>query len=142
MEVFKDVAAISGCIIGLINLITLCTKAGRNFVKKLFTKNTKDIKETDNQQSKDIKEIKDAVVLLSANMNIVQEALKQECRDKLKDIYYKYCKTKKIPLYERKTADVVYTLYKEKFNGNSYAALLYEEICKWEIDNEAELIIE
>ena len=56
---------------------------------------------------------------------------RQPCKPR---IYYKYQKDKRIPLYERKTADKTYHIYKTVFHGNSYASLLYKEICKWEID--------
>ena len=56
------------------------------------------------------------------------------CRSAIKDIYYKYNKTQKIPLYERKMADSLYKIYSEQFHQNSYGQLLYQEICKWEID--------
>ena len=56
------------------------------------------------------------------------------CRSAIKDIYYKYNKTQKIPLYERKMADSLYKIYSEQFHKNSYGQLLYQEICKWEID--------
>ena len=56
------------------------------------------------------------------------------CRNVIKDIYYKYNKTQKIPLYERKMADSLYKIYSEQFHQNSYGQLLYQEICKWEID--------
>ena len=38
-------------------------------------------------------------------------------------------------MYERKTADNAYKIYTEKFKGNSYAGLLYNEITKWDIDS-------
>ena len=56
------------------------------------------------------------------------------CRSAIKDIYYRYNKTQKIPLYERKMADSLYKIYSEQFHQNSYGQLLYQEICKWEID--------
>ena len=56
------------------------------------------------------------------------------CRNVIKDIYYKYNKSQKIPLYERKMADSLYKIYSEQFHQNSYGQLLYQEICKWEID--------
>lgn len=64
----------------------------------------------------------------------IEEVSMQQCRNTIKNIYYKYYKTKKIPLYERKTVDKTYKIYSEVFHGNSYAALLYKEICKWEIE--------
>ena len=66
--------------------------------------------------------------------NALEEVSMQQCRNTIKNIYYEYCITKKIPLYERKTADKTYRIYLEVFHCNSYASLLYDEICKWEIE--------
>ena len=41
METIKNIAAIIGCILSLISLITLCTKGGRAFIKSIFESNTK-----------------------------------------------------------------------------------------------------
>jgi hypothetical protein len=134
MEVIKNIAAIIGCILSVISLITLCTKGGRNFIKNIFLKNTKDLYEQNQQQTQDIEEIKTILDKLLLKVEVGEEFTKQQCRNILKDIYYKYQKDKKIPLYQRKTADLTYELYTNKYNGNSYATLLYKEICKWEID--------
>ena len=134
METIKNIAAIIGCILSVISLITIFSKGGRAFIKSVFQKNTKDLHDENKQQSSDIKEIKETVATLLQRTDVQDEVLKQNCRNVIKDIYYKYCKTKKIPLYERKTADREYDIYNKIYHGNSYASLLYGEICKWEID--------
>lgn len=134
MEVFKDIAAIIGCVLSVISLLTICTKGGRNFIRNIFQKNAKDIYDENKRQSADIEDIKKTLEVVLAKMEINEEFTKQQCRNVIKNIYYKYQKDKKIPLYERKTADLTYEIYTCKYNGNSYASLLYNEICKWEID--------
>ena len=134
MEVVKDIAAIVGVVLSIISLITLCSKGGRSFVKNIFLKNTADIREQDKQQNSDIALIKNDVSALLTKTEIIEEVSKQQCRDTIKAIYYKYQKDKVIPLYERKTADSVHKIYSEKFEGNSYENLLYNEIIKWELD--------
>lgn len=134
MEIIKNIAAVIGCILSATSLIALCTKGGRNFIKAFFQKNAKDLYEENKRQSADIEKIKNILDILLKKTDAQDEVLKQNCRNTLKDIYYKYQRDKRIPLYERKTADHVYKIYNETFNGNSYAALLYSEICKWEID--------
>lgn len=134
MEVIKDIAAVIGCILSAISLITLCTKGGRTFIKNLFRRNTKDLHDENARQTSDIEEIKNSIKALLLKIEAEEEFTKQQCRNILKDIYYKYQKDKKIPLYQRKTADLTYDLYTNRYNGNSYATLLYKEICKWEID--------
>ena len=71
---------------------------------------------------------------LKKRFDVVEDFNVEICRNVIKDIYYKYNKTQKIPLYERKMADSLYKIYSEQFHQNSYGQLLYQEICKWEID--------
>ena len=134
MELIRNIAAIVGCIVSVITLLTLTTKGGRNFIIKLFKKHTKELVETNERQSNDIADIKKTLNTIVQKLNINEEGTRQQCRVTIKNIYFKYCKIKKIPLYERKTADKAYELYHELLDGNSYIVLLYNEICKWEID--------
>lgn len=138
MDIVKDIASIFGCLISLITLITLCSKGGRSFIKGLFARNTKELQEENKQQFEDIKEIKETLNQVLLKMGGLEEISMQQCRNIIKNIYYKYNTEKKIPLYERKTADKTYEIYTQVFHGNSYAALLYQEICKWEIDSSDE----
>ena len=134
MEIIKDIAAVVGCILSIISLIAIFTKGGRSFIKSLFQKNTQDLKDENQRQTSDIKEIKNTLDQILQKMEIHEQLSKQQCRNTIKDIYYKYHKDKKIPLYERKTADNTHKLYCRMPNANSYETLLYKEICKWEID--------
>ena len=134
METIKNIAAIIGCILSTISLITLCTKGGRAFIHSFFKRNTKEIQDENERQTSDIQQIKKTLDLMLNKFAGLEEVSMQQCRDTIKTIYYKYHKDKRIPLYERKTADRTYQIYTTIFHGNSYAALLYKEICKWEID--------
>ena len=133
MELIKNIAAVVGCIVSIITLLTLTTKGGRNFVIKLFKKHTKELVDTNQKQSEDIAHISNDLHTILEKLDVLEEVSKQECRNIIKNIYYKYQATKKIPLYERKTADKTYELYHETLKGNSYIVLLYNEIIKWEI---------
>lgn len=134
VETIKNIAAIIGCILSVISLVTLTSKSGRSFIQNFFKKNTADLQEENQKQSSDIKEIKESLGVILGKMDALEEVSKQQCRNIIKNIYYKYQKDKKIPLYERKTVDKTYDIYSKTFKGNSYAALLYGEIIKWEID--------
>ncbi len=133
MEVIKDIAAAVGLILSFISLITLCTKTGRAIVRNLIDKNTKELKEENQKQTENIVEIKNALGEIQFELVGLKENSKQQCRNTIKNIYYKYCEVKKIPLFERKAADYTYEIYSKYFNGNSYITLLYKEICKWEV---------
>ena len=134
METVKDIAALLGVILSFISLITLTSKAGRSFISSVFKKNTQSLQDTNKKQTEDLQSIHQDLNLILKKVEGLEELSKQQCRDVIKDLFYRYKDSQKIPLYERKTADKTYKIYKDVFDGNSYAALLYEEICKWEID--------
>lgn len=134
MEIVKDIAAAIGLILSIISLLTVFTKGGRTFVKSLFKKNTQEINDMNCQQNKDIEEIKQLLNKFSIDMELVKDGTKQQLRNIIKNMYYKYRVEKRIPIYERKTADATYALYNGGFHSNSYISLLYQEICKWDID--------
>ena len=134
MEVIRNIAAVVGCLVSVITLLSICSKTGRAFITGLFKRNTKTLHEENEQQTKDIREIQNTLNLMMIKFSALEEVSMQQCRNTIKNIYYKYCTVKRIPLYERKTADKTYRIYTEVFHGNSYASLLYKEICKWEIE--------
>lgn len=135
MELIKNIAAVVGCIVSIITLLTLTTKGGRNFVIKLFRKHTKELVEMNEQQNQSINTINETLNTILSKLDVLEIVSQNNCRNDIKNIYYKYCKEKKIPLYERRAADKAYDLYYNSLHGNSYALLLYKEICKWEIDS-------
>lgn len=134
LELVENIAALLGVILSAITLITLCTKGGRAVLKGIFSRQAKDIIEENKQQEADIKAISGKLDDVLATTSVLRLVAVQQLRDTIKTIYYKYQAEKKIPLYERKTADKTYKIYHEKFKENTYATLLYNEICKWEID--------
>lgn len=136
MEYITLFSTIASAILSLAALITLGTKGGRKLIVNLFKKNTRDIKELNSQQSQNIEDIMVSLQILSSQVESITECSRQQCRNDIKNIYYRYCHEKKIPIFERKTADSIYQIYHNEFHGNSYATLLYEEITKWEIDHQ------
>lgn len=134
MEIVRDIASIVGMLSGIFALWGLLSQKGQQFLGKILDKHTSSIVETDEMQSEQIKEILDILITVNERLEVNEAVARQECRDKLKDIYYKYCNKKVVPLFDRKTADAIYALYTEKLNGNSYATLLYQQIISWEID--------
>lgn len=143
MEVIKNIAAIVGCLVSIITLLSICSKTGRAFITGLFKRNTMTLHEENMQQTKDIKEIRETLNQMMIKFGGLEEVSMQQCRNTIKNVYYRYYKTKKVPLYERKTVDKTYRIYRDVFHGNSYASLLYNEICKWEVEpSESDEIME
>jgi hypothetical protein len=121
----------------LVAVVLSCVSLGQFLSKridKLFDEHLEEIRENDKKQTEEITEIKDTLDNLEKRFNVDEDFNAEICRSAIKDIYYRYNKTQKIPLYERKMADSLYKIYSEQFHQNSYGQLLYQEICKWEID--------
>ena len=128
METVKNIAAIVGLVLSIISLITLSTKGGRAAIKSIFKKNTKDLVDENAQQSKDIKEIKEMVGDIGKRIGILEEEAKQQCRNVIKNIYYKYQDTRQIPEYDMKTLIKTYDIYMKLGAENTYASYLYTQM--------------
>lgn len=140
-EVVKNIGSLLGLFISFASAIGVVAKFQNKHYKRLFDEHLEEIRKNDKKQTEEITEIKDTlnnlatkVDSLEKRFDVVEDFNAEICRNTIKDIYYQYNKTQKIPLYERKMADSLYQMYSEQFHQNSYGQLLYQEICKWEID--------
>ena len=162
-EVVKDIGSLLGLFLSITSVVGIVAKFQNKHYKRLFDeyseemrknaeKQTEEIRKNDEKQTEEIAEIKNTLNNLATKVDsletkvdslekrfekrfdVVENFNAEVCRNVIKDIYYKYNKTQKIPLYERKMADSLYKIYSEQFHQNSYGQLLYHEICKWEID--------
>ena len=140
-DVIKNVGSLLGLFLSIASAVGIVAKFQNKHYKKLFDEYSEEIRKNDKKQTEEITEIKDTLNNLTTKVDglekrfdVVEDFNAEICRNVIKDIYYKYNKTQKIPLYERKMADSLYKIYSEQFHQNSYGQLLYQEICKWEID--------
>ena len=140
-EVVKNIGSLLGLFLSFASAVGVVAKFQNKHYKKLFDEHSEEIRKNDKKQTEEITEIKNTlnnlttkVDSLEKSSDVVEDFNAEICRNVIKDIYYKYNKTQKIPLYERKMADSLYKIYSEQFHQNSYGQLLYQEICKWEID--------
>ncbi len=141
-DVAKDIGSLLGVILSVVSVIGIVTKFQNKHFKKLFDQHSEEIRKSDEKQTREITEIKGTLDNLTTKVDSLQERFDivenfnaEICRNSIKNIYYQYNKIQKIPLYERKMADSLYKIYSEQFHQNSYGRLLYQEICKWEIDS-------
>lgn len=141
-DVVKDIGSLLGVILSVVSVFGIVTKFQNKHFKKLFDQHSEEIRKSDEKQTKEITEIKGTLDNLTTKVDSLQERFDvvedfnaEICRNSIKNIYYQYNKIQKIPLYERKMADSLYKIYSEQFHQNSYGRLLYQEICKWEIDS-------
>ena len=140
-DVVKDIGSLLGLFLSIASVVGVVAKFQNKHYKRLFDEHSEEIRKNDKKQTEEITEIKDTLNNLATKVDglekssdVVGDFNAEICRNAIKDIYYKYNKTQKIPLYERKMADSLYKIYSEQFHQNSYGQLLYQEICKWEID--------
>ena len=140
-DVVKDIGSLLGLFLSIASVVGVVAKFQNKHYKRLFDEHSEEIRKNDKKQTEEIAEIKDTLNNLATKVDglekssdVVEDFNAEICRNAIKDIYYKYNKTQKIPLYERKMADSLYKIYSEQFHQNSYGQLLYQEICKWEID--------
>jgi len=106
-------------------------KSLQNSVEKL----TKAIEDLSVKQDKHFKMYEDKIQNLEKLMDIDTEFVRTQCRAIIKNMYYKYCKEEKLPLYEYKTLLKVEELYIIKCHGNSFAGDLIKRMKTWEIDS-------
>ena len=151
-DVVKNIGSLLTLILSGVSFAGIMTKFLHKRYDRMFDEHLEEIRKNDKKQAEEITEIKDTLNNLATKVDsletkvdslekrfekrfdVVEDFNAEVCRNVIKDIYYKYNKTQKIPLYERKMADSLYKIYSEQFHQNSYGQLLYQEICKWEID--------
>ena len=139
--VVKNIGSLLGLFLSFASAVGVVAKFQNKHYKRLFDEHLEEIRKNDKKQTEEITEIKDTLNNLATQVDdlqkrfdIVEDFNAEICRNTIKNIYYQYNKTQKIPLYERKMADSLYKIYSEQFHQNSYGQLLYQEICKWKID--------
>ena len=140
-DVIKNVGSLLGLFLSIASAVGIVAKFQNKHYKKLFDEYSEEIRKNDKKQTEEITEIKNTLNNLTTKVDDLEKRFDVDedfnaeiCRQVIKDIYYKYNKIQKIPLYERKMVDSLYKIYSEQFHQNSYGQLLYQEICKWEID--------
>ena len=140
-EVVKNIGSLLGLFLSFASAVGVVAKFQNKHYKRLFDEHSEEMRKNDKKQTEEITEIKNTLNNLATKVDglqkrfdVVEDFNAEICRNTIKNIYYQYNKTQKIPLYERKMADSLYKMYSEQFHQNSYGQLLYQEICKWEID--------
>lgn len=127
--------------LGIMSAAGIINKLQKKKSKRLFEEYSKELRKDNEKQAKEIEELNSSLSNLTTRVDnledrfdVIKNFSAVVCRKSIKDIYYQYNKVQKIPLHARKMADSLYQFYSEQFHQNSYGQLLYQEICKWEID--------
>ena len=119
-EVVKNIGSLLGLFLTCASAIGVVAKFQNKYYKRLFDEHSEEIRKNDEKQTEEIAEIKNTLNNLATKVDglekrsDVDENFNAEiCRSAIKDIYYRYNKTQKIPLYERKRADSLYKINSE-----------------------------
>lgn len=140
MEIVKNIATVIGCITGCIGLLTVLCRPLRKFLiewvqrtsgKSKVESQLNEIKKILEQQAEDQKAFQDKV---EASINITLEFTEKQCRSDIKEIFYAYRDSKKLPLYEKKSLMDIEDLYINKLHKNHWGKTLLEEMATWDVD--------
>lgn len=111
-------------------------------LKDSVEKLTETIENLSVKQDKHFQMYEDKIQTLESLMDIDTEFVRTQCRNIIKNMFYKYCKDEKLPLYEYKTLLKVEELYVKKCQGNSFAGDLIKRMKTWEIDYSNMIVLE
>lgn len=160
LEIIKHISSLISYLLVIGGFIAACFRPVRekfaNWIKETchskeagesISKLEKKMEEIKKESDKKDKEIKDSVKELAGLMreHIAKDAEKIEEHKKLEKsdrtiirseitaIYYRYCKKRAIPVYEKENFIYLYDQYTKELNGNSYIADIKEQVDTWDI---------
>lgn len=103
-------------------------------INKAIEKLAASISELSKKQDDHLKTYEEKMQNVEDLMDIDTEFVRTQCRTIVKNMFYKYCKEERLPLYEYKTLLKVEELYVNRCHGNSFAQGLISRMKTWEID--------
>ncbi len=140
MDVVKNIAAIVGCIISCITLITLVCKPFRQKIVSFIRKSS-----NQNEVENQLAEIKRLLETRAQEAHAFQEKVEQaldittdftkaQCRGIIKDAFYAYRDTRILPLYEKKRLMDIEEIYIKRLHQNHWGKALLDVMAEWEVD--------
>lgn len=145
IEFLKNVSAVLGVILSATSVAAIVSKNVRAALARLVghyghvSETTESINELKEMFSKHLEEDKAFKEQAQEINDILVAFVTTQCRDTIKNTFYKYNDTKILPLYEKKTLMNISELYIGKLHKNSYASMLLREMEKWEVDCSAQI---
>ena len=115
------------------NIKSLKEKELQNINKSIESLTTM-ITELSRKQDEHLRTYEEKMQNVEDLMDIDTEFVRTQCRTIVKNMFYKYCKEEKLPLYEYKLLLKVEDLYVVRCHGNSFAQGLISKMKTWEID--------
>lgn len=132
MEVLEHVAAVLGVICSFSAVLTICSKSAKAFIANMFKKYGHDENMTRIEEKIDLMNNKlDSIESLNT---ITVDFTREECRGKIKTMFYQYYDEKILPLYEYKWLLKLEAFYIDRLHGNSFVKGLINTMKTWPID--------
>lgn len=132
MEIVKDIAAVLGVICSFSAVLTICSKSAKAFIANIFKKYGYDDSMTKIEEKLDM--ISNKLDSIEALNTITVDFTREECRDKIKTMFYQYYDEKSLPLYEYKWLLKLEAFYIDRLHGNSFVKGLIDTMKTWPID--------
>ena len=131
-ELFKNITSALGLILSASSVFALCSKGAKKAIGNFFKKygDSEDIADV-KKALDDIKERLDSIDDANA---ITVDFTREQCRSMIKDMFYKYCDEKRLPLYEYKLLLKLEDFYINRLHGNTFIVGLINKMKTWEID--------
>lgn len=118
IELFKNIAAVIGCITAVLGFCNLVSKTFRNFLRKFIRK----FAGADRYESK-----LDAILEQTKNIPVLEVGLQAALRHEMRGIYYRYISDGEMSIKDKEAFIDLHTQYKE-LGGNHQADVWYEEM--------------
>jgi hypothetical protein len=144
IETVKNIAAVVGCVLSAITLSGIIFKPIRKQVvsyiraqsgKSELEQKLEDIQEMLQQHIDDDKVFKQR---MEESMDISLDFTEKQCRNLIKEKFYKYRDCRTLPLYEKKTLLDIEDLYIMRMHKNHWGQTLIAEMKTWPIDYSGE----
>lgn len=145
VDFLKDVSAVLGVVLSTASVAAIVSKRVRVVLAHLIghyshtSETTASINELKSMFRQHLDEDKAFKKQAQDINDILVSFVTTQCRDTIKNIFYKYNDEKVLPLYEKKTLMNISELYIGKLHKNSYASMLLKEMEKWDVDCSAQV---
>ena len=132
LEIVKDISSALGLILSASSVVALMSKRAKSAIGNFFKKYGND---------DDISEIKKALQEVKTDLKTIHEAnaitvdfTREQCRNMITSMFYRYCDTEKLPLYEYKLLLLLEDFYVKRLHGNTFIVGITKKMKTWEID--------
>lgn len=132
LELIKNISSALGLILSASSVVALVSKRAKTTIGNFFKRygNDDDISEI----KASIKEVQDDIKLIKESNSITVDFTREQCRNMIKDMFYRYCDSKKLPLYEYRLLLLLEDFYIRRLHGNTFVIGMIEKMKTWEID--------